>query len=1314
MDQEHRVFHPGDDGEVTDDSAMGQIMGNKNGPYNHVDNGKRVVTPNLGTQETDDSYLNYPGNKIQTTKYTILSFLPKNLFEQFHRLANCYFLFIVLLNFVPQVQAFGKEVAMLPVLFVLLVTAIKDIYEDYRRYRMDKEVNNRICRVYNRAERQFKGCMWEEVRVGDVVHVGCNEMIPADLVLLKSSDKTGVCHLETANLDGETNLKTRETALPLQEAPSWEDGAYFWIECGRPSSDVYKFNGRIKHHKTVLPLSKAQLLQRGCVLRNTDFIEGIVVYAGPDTKAMLNNSGPRYKRSKLERHMNIDVAFCAVILVIMCAAGGIGNGLWINWYPQDSAQIFIPPIEGQQEGLNPALDGFIRFWMYIIIFQVIIPLSLYVSIEVIKMGQVWFIHQDIHLYDYSSGTSLQCRALNITEDLGQIQYVFSDKTGTLTENMMVFRRCTVGGKDYAHTIKVVTVLEHLHVHSSTSCTEPTVHTDCHSCFPSDEMKGEEALRKSVIHIPGATTQAFVMDHPMLPEPNSILQEVVESVYTEAPPGGEQGNCSELEEFFMVLCVCNTVMVTTGHHDPQESNGQPPIGAASGARWDVSGDNIAFEPETDSTGSVPQTAPIQYESESPDEAALVYAAAAYGYTLLERTPRSVRIRKPDKSEITLTILNILHFDSTRKRMSVIVKYPEKSEMVLYCKGADEAIFSQLDANAEGDQEKQLTVEGHLLNYSQEGLRTLCMARKVMTEAEYLTWQKEYTKAAQHLEARDEMVYMCACKLEQGLTLLGATGVEDRLQEGVPDTIAALRRAGLAVWMLTGDKQETAINIGYSCHLLQKGDNVIKFNCHDAKLIDQQLKEICLQLGTCGCPQCRPETASYMEKLHSSCCRCGHAVEASNTCIKEQRNGASDASFGSESEGMYGSSLDIGKRIRRVVPAAWIEPDSDVRHKQPKHNPVRTTKALQGNASSGDPCLVVDGRTLALLLEEQRADWLLAVARECKAVICCRATPLQKANMLRLVREKLNVMTLAVGDGANDVSMLQAADIGVGIMGQEGMQAVMASDFSTPRFSFLRRLLLVHGHWCYYRLATVVAYFFYKNAAFVFILFWYQLLNGFSGSAPGDQYYLLFFNILFTSAPQIVVGILDQNLPDDALSSFPELYAVGRESRTYRREHFWWNICDALYQSAVMFFIPFGAYMDSDVGIWEFGMTVMGVALVVTLAHLAIQIKRWTYPHVLIMLASLLLYLVFSLAYSASCVTCNPMGNPYWLFQHTISTPEHWLLLILTTVVALFPRFLVQYIQSVVFPTRVERARLYRKQLHGDERSSTSTATSFVIS
>ncbi|XP_078587459.1 phospholipid-transporting ATPase VA-like [Branchiostoma floridae x Branchiostoma japonicum] len=1262
---------------------MGQIMGNKNGGYSHADNGKRIVTPNLGTPETDNraNYPHYAGNKIQTTKYTILSFLPKNLFEQFHRLANVYFLFIVILNFVPQVQAFGAEIAMLPVIFVLLVTAIKDLYEDYRRYRMDKEVNNRICRVFSRADRQYKGCMWEEVRVGDVVHVGCNEMIPADLVLLKSSDKTGVCHLETANLDGETNLKTRETALSQQEAPSWdEEGVNFWIECGRPSSDVYKFNGRIKYNKTMLPLSKAQLLQRGCVLRNTDFIEGIVVYAGPDTKAMLNNSGPRYKRSKLERQMNIDVAFCAVILVIMCVVGAIGNGLWINWYPEDSVQLFVLPIEGQQEGLDPALDGFIRFWMYMIIFQVIIPLSLYFSIELIKMGQVYFIHQDIHLYEHSSDTSLQCRALNITEDLGQIQYVFSDKTGTLTENMMVFRRCTVGGKDYAHTIK-------------------------------DEMKGEEALRKSVVHIPGQTTQAFFMDHPMLPEPNPILQEVVESVYTEEPPSGEPGNYSELEEFFMVLCVCNTVMVTTGHHDPQDSSGQPPIGATSGARWDVSGDNIAFEPETDSTDDISQTTPIQYESESPDEAALVYAAAAYGYTLLERTPRSVRVRKPDQSEITLAILNILHFDSTRKRMSVVVRYPEKGEIVLYCKGADEAIFSQLDANADGQQEKQVTVEGNLLDYSQEGLRTLCMARKVMTEAEYLTWQTEYTKAAQHLEARDEMVYMCACKLEQGLMLLGATGVEDRLQEGVPDTIAALRRAGLGVWMLTGDKQETAINIGYSCHLLQKGDNVIKFNCHDGKLIDQQLKEICLQLGTCGCQQCRPQTSSYTEKLHNFFCRCGHTVEASNTCLRQQRHGSGDAQFGSQ---MYGESLDVAKRIRRVVPGAWIEANEDVRHKQPKHNPARLTKSLQGAALSGDPCLVVDGRTLGLLLEEQRADWLLAVARECKAVICCRATPLQKANMLKLVRERLHVMTLAVGDGANDVSMLQAADIGVGIMGQEGMQAVMASDFSTPRFSFLRRLLLVHGHWCYYRLATVVAYFFYKNAAFVFVLFWYQLLNGFSGSAPGDQYYLLFFNILFTSAPQIVVGVLDQNLPDDALSSFPELYAVGRESRTYRREHFWWNICDALYQSAVMFFIPYGAYADSDVGIWEFGMTVIGVALVVTLAHLAIQIKCWTYPHVLIMLASLLLYLIFSLVYSASCVTCNPLGNPYWLFQHTISTPEHWLLLILTTIIALFPRFLVQYVQSVLFPTRVDRARLFTKRPYGDERSSTSTATSFVIS
>merc|ERR1712156_94190 len=146
------------------------------------------------------------------------------------------------------------------------------------------------------------------------------------------------------------------------------------------------------------------------------------------------------------------------------------------------------------------------------------------------------------------------------------------------------------------------------------------------------------------------------------------------------------------------------------------------------------------------------------------------------------------------------------------------------------------------------------------------------------------------------------------------------------------------------------------------------------------------------------------------------------------------------------------------------------------------------------------------------------------------------------IVRIVKDELGMHTLAIGDGANDVSMIQTADIGVGISGQEGMQAVMASDFAISRFKYIERLLLVHGHWNYDRLARMVLHFFYKNAAFVFVCFWFQLYCGFSASKMFDDMYLMLYNLFFTSLQPVAVGVFDRDAPADLLSSSPYLYSV----------------------------------------------------------------------------------------------------------------------------------------------------------------------------
>ncbi|MGH0147078.1 UNVERIFIED_CONTAM: hypothetical protein FKN15_009922 [Acipenser sinensis] len=385
----------------------------------------REVVSNLPFEDRrkgDQPNRHYDTNSINTTKYTVWSFVPQNLFEQFHRFANVYFVAIAALNFVPIVNAFQPGFSLIPICIILVITAVKDAYEDYRRYKADKELNNMSCFLYSRKHKDYVERCWKDVRVGDFVKVACNEIIPADILLLHTSDVNGVCHIETANLDGETNLKQRRVVRGFlsPDSPFVPEHFNSTIVCEKPNNDLNRFKGKILTRK--IGFDKKSLLLRGCMVRNTEEAAGIVVYAGHESKAMLNNSGLRYKRSKLEGRMNIDVFFCVGLLIIMCLIGALGHMIWLRSFPD------WPPFEVPDENgkfTSRALAGFYMFFTMIILLQVLIPISLYVSIELVKVGQVFFLSSDIDLYDEEMDKFLQCRALNITEDLGQIQYIFS-------------------------------------------------------------------------------------------------------------------------------------------------------------------------------------------------------------------------------------------------------------------------------------------------------------------------------------------------------------------------------------------------------------------------------------------------------------------------------------------------------------------------------------------------------------------------------------------------------------------------------------------------------------------------------------------------------------------------------------------------------------------------------------------------------------------------------------------------------------------------------------------------------------------------
>lgn len=1199
--------------------------------------------PDVAPKAKSHPNRNYASNRIKTTKYTIITFLPKNLFEQFHRFANLYFIFVVALNWVPQVQAFGKEIAMVPVIFVLAVTACKDAFEDFRRYRSDKKVNLSKCRIY-KEDKKFHQVDWQDVRVGDIMHLSCNDIIPADLLLLRSSDKSGICHVETMNLDGETNLKQRHCLSGIKYGPDGYRAEKFKypIECEQPNAEIYKFTGYIKQtdkEEDKVPVNQNNIILRGCVMRNTDWIEGIVVYAGHETKSMMSNRNPRYKRSKLERALNRDVIWCVIILLFLCFFCAAGSALWLGQYT-DSTQIMFIPYESTEQ-FNPYFNAFIVFFTYIIIFQSVIPLPLYVSLEIIKLLQVYFINQDLDLYYEPTDKRVECRALNITEDLGQVEYIFSDKTGTLTENQMEFKSCTIAGKNYPHTADF-----------------------------DEEMASETGSRYSLANISRNSTvmENLKLETEIQQELNCMTLRSLASVDLTIPSGNPKNT---VQEFFLLMAICNTVVVSLhAHEDPMDDEGNvtnsayqlnrsscnslpekytpipdgapvqvklpPPVDTTPTGKklppldskeFPLNAARLEYMPNqlNTPTGSVTGSiagssirsdmSRIRYEAESPDELALVRAASTYNCCLKGRTANRVTVWLPAEGEVDFEVLHVLAFDSTRKRMSVVVRHPLTKEIVLYTKGADSAILSVLSKKYKEEEEHRKLVqmtEEHILSYAMQGLRTLCMAKKTISKGEYNTWIKEHLQAETCMGDREQKLMESACRIECDLELLGATGIEDKLQDQVPETIYRLRQAGMKVWVLTGDKQETAIQVAYSSQLFDPEQELIVLNANDKEetdaIIDHHLRDILLGEKT----------------------------------------------------------------------------------------PHSSTRSLQRSASRKKMQfgLVIDGKTLAFALETGLDKRFLMLAGKCNSVICCRSSPIQKGMVVKLAREELQVLTLAIGDGANDVSMINMADVGVGISGQEGMQAVMASDFAIARFHFLEKLLLVHGHWCYNRLARFSAFMFYKSLMSTMTLFWFNLYSGYSGSTHIDSLLLLFVHVLYCAFPPIVNGIMDKDLSPKTLLENPEIYKIGPQGKTYTRLTFLIVFIDAVFQSVMVHFGCYFGYFEG-VGIWEYGTTMIVSMILSILMHCSIETYTWTWPQWLTVILSFLSFWLVAITVDSFFMTINHPVAPYWVMQHTVTKPIHALVVVISVFTALLPRIVVRTFQMTCFPDEIMIAQQKEK-------------------
>uniref|UniRef100_A0A6B2KWI1 Phospholipid-transporting ATPase n=1 Tax=Arcella intermedia TaxID=1963864 RepID=A0A6B2KWI1_9EUKA len=1041
-----------------------------------------VITAN--DLEANHKY-KYPSNELNTTKYTAITFVPRFLYEQFRRLPNLYFLIVAIITCVPNVSPISPVSAVLPFVLIILTAAVKEAFEDFRRWQSDKEINNRLYEVFREGREETTTNM--DIKVGDVVHLKENQEVPADVVLFTSSENEGICYVDTANLDGETNLKLFKS-LPETSKLTPEDmlRVNAVIRAQPPNEKLYDFKANLvfsledkiidnpiepPNEDDLLSLGKSQLLMRGVRIRNTKHVYGVVVYTGKNTKLALNAVSPPSKFSQTERAINmvsLGIFVVYIILVSLCT---------ILSYFDELSPIWYAPLTDAYR----SFDAGVVFMAYFVLLGYFIPISLFVNLELLKLIQAgWMMGDDgMSIIDGESSRGMRVKNSNLNDELSRVSYIFSDKTGTLTQNKMIFDQCSVGGKKYPEA-------------------------------------GKGGLKKLI------------------------------------------DKNKEVREFLLNMALNNEVL-------PEDK-----------------GDNVM----------------PKYAAPSPDEIALVKGAYENGVQFRSRSNAGIEIvfktntREPNNT--VFEILNTFEFSSERKRSSVIVKADDN--IIMYTKGADSVMKPRLN-KTDG------YLETHLGEYSREGLRTLVFARKHLSPEEYKRFNKLYTAAANSIQNREQQLEKVMNEMEQELDLQGCSAIQDALQEEVPFTIAYLVKAGIKVWMITGDQQDTAENIGYSCKLVTKLSELV-----------------------------RVVKCDNVEKAEEALNKAKATLDRAKMALYESKKG--------------------GK-------------------KGPEYPHVT---------------LVIDGQSLVWALTEELAPKLLEVGRDCETVIVCRADPLQKALVVRLMKRGTKKITLSIGDGANDVSMLQEAHIGVGIWGEEGSQAANNSDYAIRLFKHLAKLVTVHGRYNMMRTAVMVEYSFYKNLALFATQFWFAIFCRWSAQTFFDDWVMSAYNVAILSLPPLSLAIFEKDIKEEVIFKFPETYRELRgglyfTSFTFGR----WMISAFLHSIVIYFTIFFLPDVISSDGKSEDLLIISTIAastgVFAILGKALVATRHWVWPSYLAYILSIVALFGLLLIESA-LPTLFPKF--YMIMNTTMSLGYYWFLIIIVFAICIIPEVCFEFIQRSSFP------------------------------
>eukprot|EP01087_Luapelamoeba_hula_P020418 TRINITY_DN6962_c0_g1_i1.p1 TRINITY_DN6962_c0_g1~~TRINITY_DN6962_c0_g1_i1.p1 ORF type:complete len:1107 (+),score=152.37 TRINITY_DN6962_c0_g1_i1:336-3656(+) len=987
-----------------------------------------------GTAPAKITTTSYPANVTRNQKYNFLTFFPVVLYNQFKFFFNLYFLIVALSQFIPALQVGFLFTYIAPLAFVLTVTMMKEAWDDYKRWRRDVEVNSQSFQQL--TDEGLVTVPSSAIKVGHLIVVNTNQRVPADMVLLRTTEKSGASFIRTDQLDGETDWKLRRAVAVTQKLPSdaalLSFKASFYAE--KPKKDIYSFVGNCMtvdeaNRSQVEPLSAENTLWANTVVASGTVV-GLTIYTGPESRAAMNTSSPQTKVGLLDMEINqlskVLFGLLLVLSFIMVVIKGF-KGIWPIYY-----------------------------FRFVLLFSSIIPISLRVNLDMAKTVYSLFIMRDKHIPDTVVRTS------TIPEELGRIEYLLSDKTGTLTQNDMVFKKLHIGtisfSKDTLEDIR-----EYLHATGTSG-----------------------------------TTTAVTEPSPM-------------RGYRQASTRNK--TAWRVHEVVMALALCHNV-----------------------------------SPVIDD-----QTQEISYQASSPDEVALVKFTESVGVTLVGRSVSTITLRLPHNQIEEFEVLQIFPFSSERKRMGIILKHTSTGQIIFYMKGAD-SVMARIAMPSDW-------LDEECGNMAREGLRTLVFGCKRLSERHYQEFVQELTRAKSSIYDREEKVAAVLQSIETDLELLALTGVEDKLQDNVKDTLETLRNAGIKVWMLTGDKIETATCIAVSSKLVSRTQGIFTLLVH----------------------------------------------------TKEE---------------------------------AW--------------------KELNDFADKGDSCLIIDGGSLQLCLDNC-PDLFVSLACKAPAVVCCRCSPQQKAEIVTLLK-KNGKRTCAIGDGGNDVSMIQAAHVGIGIVGKEGKQASLAADFSITQFSHLTRLILWHGRNSYKRSARLSHFVIHRGLIISFIQAVFSAMFYFAAIAIYNGWLMVGYATCYTMAPVFSL-VLDEDVTEDIAFRYPELYQQLQKGRelSYRTFLLW--VMQSIYQGGVIMLLAIFLFESSLINIVAITFTTL---ILSELLNVAFEIHKWNRWIVLSEVLTFFLYF-------ASMFVLRSYFDITFIFTWDFM----WKVAVLT-VVSCLPVYLASYIKQKYDP------------------------------